>query len=210
MPGDLARSMAAPLSDWIAQGPRTHVLKAVDPHTDELLGWVCWRRSDETKMPPRPAATGGDGAPQVVPALSQGTDAPHSTVDELEHLTDSDRERWQREIMPPGTACWYIVAIAVAPRAQSRGIGAALISWGTTRADAEGLFCWVHGSEAGRRAFEKAGFTEDDHLTVDLDTYAAAPPGSETGLQRWGEYTFTYMRREPASTLHRNREAESG
>ena len=48
-----------------------------------------------------------------------------------------------------------LVAIAVDPIYQVRGVGSALIRYGTGIADQEGVYCWVHASEAGWSVFEK-------------------------------------------------------
>ena len=54
------------------------------------------------------------------------------------------------------------------------------------KADRDGVFCWVHTSEAGQRMFSKQGFVVVGSLSVDLDEYATVKyDGAEDG--RWGE-----------------------
>jgi hypothetical protein len=52
----------------------------------------------------------------------------------------------------------------------------------------------VHSSEAGYRAYAKAGFEVVGTLDVDLDEWAPAPP-VEGGL--WGHYVIRWMKRLP-------------
>ena len=117
------------------------------------------------------------------------------SIKELEDRTNVSMISWQSILMPTGTKCLYIIAIAVLPSHQGRGIGRSLIQWGTKLADEKGVFCWVHSSNAGWRVFEKEGFGEVGRLEVDLDEYAEGlrNEGREDG--RWGFYVFRYMKR---------------
>jgi hypothetical protein len=111
-------------------------------------------------------------------------DSEHSDqtpIQRLESITNQDMVRWQKILMPDGTKCMIIVAIAVSPTYQSHGVGSALIRWGTAKADVDGVFCWVHASEAGHKVFAKEGFTEVGRLEVDLDEFAPGPREDEDG-----------------------------
>lgn len=180
--GTQAAAMGDAIAAWLDDPVRCAVLKAVDDTTGEIVGWTCWSRRGYQDQPP-PAAR-----PSPAPA---GT----SPLDVLESVTAQDMDRWQRILMPPGTRCRILNAIAVSPATQGQGAGSALIRWGTTRADEDGVFCWVHASEAGFPVFAKHGFTELGRLEVDLDEYAPAPPGDD---HTWGRYTFRYLKRMPA------------
>jgi hypothetical protein len=114
-------------------------------------------------------------------------------IERLEAMTDADLQRWIDILMPKGTKCIYTVSLAVS-RYHSRGVGSALLRLGTARTDKDGVFCWVHASEAGYRLFEEEGFKVVGTLDVDLDNYAPAPC-SGTADGRWGHYVFRYMKR---------------
>ncbi|KAI0015887.1 acyl-CoA N-acyltransferase [Xylariomycetidae sp. FL0641] len=117
----------------------------------------------------------------------------------LERRTDAHLAAFRARVMPaPDTRCLYVGALAVAPAAQGRGLGARLLRWGTERADADAggaTFCWAHASPRGWRLFARAGFAEADALTLDLDEYAGAE-----AKRRWGRYTFRYGVRRPTGT----------
>ena len=48
--------------------------------------------------------------------------------------------------------------LAVEPIYQKKGIGSAMVAWGTAKADELGLECVVEASQDGRRLYEKYGF----------------------------------------------------
>ncbi|KAK6069462.1 acetyltransferase [Seiridium cupressi] len=83
-------------------------------------------------------------------------------------------------------------ALITHPQWQCKGIGAQLVQWGTTRADAEGLASWAHASPSGHGVYLRAGFEELDASDYDLDRYL---PEEEQGEPKWGTYTFRYMMR---------------
>jgi GNAT superfamily N-acetyltransferase len=89
----------------------------------------------------------------------------------------------------------FACTFAVAPTAQGRGVGSALLRWATGLADAHGASAWVHLSDnpGGARALEKSGFREVNRLAFDLDHYATKP---KPGGGKWGVYTFRYFHRE--------------
>lgn len=117
--------------------------------------------------------------------------------------------------MPTGTSCFYIMSIVVGPKHQGKGVGSALVRYGTGRAhDASkeldtDVFCWVHSSEAGARLFEKEGSKRVGRLEVDLDEFAGgrevpqntAVPVSKgndgTVKMGWGTYVFRYLKWMP-------------
>ena len=197
------QTMTEALSTWIQRPPdRCHLIKAVDDTTQEILGWVCWGFRGFQAQPPAPEASSSD--PKGAKADKGSEPAPTASVDEpppleetdlikrLEALTDADMQHWMSQLMPPGTKCMFIISIVVAPAYQGRGVGSALIRYGTKRADDDGVYCWVHASEAGYHPFAKQGFKVVGQLRIDLDEYAPVPP-PEGG--KWGEYIFRYMKR---------------
>lgn len=171
--------------------PRVELLKAVDNESGEIMGSIAWAYHNfegrEGPIPPAEEEEGND----------EGKEEKTKTkADELEEVTHADMSYWMAKLMPEGTKCMFVVCISVREKYQGLGVGQALLRWGTEQADATGVFAWVHSSEGGFGAFQKAGFVEVGRLTVDLDKYAIAPNhllGNVDG--KWGDYTFRYMRR---------------
>ena len=123
--------------------------------------------------------------------------ANQTVVERIEAITNKDMARWKRILMPlASTKCMILVAIAVAPAYQSRGIGSALIDWGIAEADTAGVFIWVHASEAGHKLFEKHGFEVIGILDLNLDDFANDMVHNG-GRSQWGHYKFRYMKRLP-------------
>lgn len=190
-PNSQANGMAMGIQQWLNYPDRVSLLKAVDTSTGTIMGWVGWARRgyEDQVAPPTPKTEKEEIAQQPEP------DSEITKVDikdhaaRLEALTDADMSRWIAKIMPSGTKCRYLVSCVVHPAYQGRGVGSALIGWGTEKADKEGVFCWVHSSDGGHVAFGKAGFMEVERLVVDLDEFAEE--------KRWGEYVFRYMVRQP-------------
>jgi len=150
---------------------------------------------------------GAGAEPEASEEAEASVEPPHQDdpIARLEALTDADMDDFMSSIMPAGTRCLYIMSIVVSPTHQGRGVGTALIQHGTRRADREGVFAWVHASEAGAGMFERQGFEEVRRLRVDLDKYCGGRGVEEVkGLERkgeegtgWGEYVFRYMVRKP-------------
>ncbi|KAK2614625.1 hypothetical protein N8I77_001434 [Diaporthe amygdali] len=212
-PYDHAAGMTGAFEYWLSRpAGKLELTKAVDDATGEILGFVCWGMSldpntKQTKSEDGPPAEEGDKGAEVSveqpnnasstdDVASQGTSP--DPLEQLEEMTSSHLAAFQERVMPDGVRCMYVITITVHPNHQRRGIGPALIKQGTDRADAEGVFCWVHSSEAGVHTYQKCGFEEDDTLQIDLDDWARKleikPPA---GDDRWGIYTFKYMIRQP-------------
>ncbi|KAK9385141.1 hypothetical protein V1515DRAFT_609017 [Lipomyces mesembrius] len=210
-PNSHSNMMNDVLSSWLQVPGRCSILKATDNTTGKIVGWVCWgfhgyqkqgepisevkganRRGEDSEQDSEKSKA--EGSRQSQPKV----DSEHSgqtPIQRLESITNQDMMRWQKILMPDGTKCMIIVAIAVSPAYQCHGVGSALIRWGTEKADADGVFCWVHASEAGHKVFAREGFKEVGTLEVDLDEFAPAPREDEDGNGEWGRYTFRYMRR---------------
>ncbi|ORY66108.1 acyl-CoA N-acyltransferase [Pseudomassariella vexata] len=214
-PGSFVRDMAQGLRMWINTPSRCVVLKATNDSHGTIVGFISWGyKGVELDVPLLQSEVGSDeggnekgNSDPAEPNLEQTsttTDQPQETpiqgadrIAELERLTSSHLADFQKRIMPAGTRCMYIGGITIDPVYQGKGVGSQLIRWGIEQADRNGVFCWVHSSEAGWRMFEKLGFKEVDRLTVDLDAWAVRTPRAE-GCDGWGQYTFRYMVRQPA------------
>lgn len=138
----------APISSWMPN-PRVRILKAVDDATGEIIGWVAW------------ATRGYDAPPATAPVAEEEAPPepmPTDVVERLNRYTGDDFAAWMGEKMPPGTKCRFICSICVLPEHQGKGIGKTFLNWGTDQADADGVFCWVHASEAGYPVFLRKGY----------------------------------------------------
>lgn len=194
------------------KSPRYVVLKAVDDETGEFAGFCQWAligfSPDEMPVlegriqPPEKPTTAStqksekDQSEKDEPASTEQS-APEPEDDpikRLEALTSGDLDAWQKEVMPEGTKCLIVVGLSVSPKFQRRGIGSALLRWGTSICDQKGVFAWVHSSEPAWRAYEKAGFQVIRSLDVDLDEYAPCSPPNEGPDAKWGHYVFRYMK----------------
>lgn len=187
---------------------RCELIKAVDDETGQILGLVCWGyrlgqpkpQHQQTQLETEDGKTTTSNAAEassedeVAKAEAREQDA----LARLEAFTSADLDRFMKKVMPEGTRAMYIITISVRPDQHGRGVGSALIQYGTDRADAEGVICWVHASEAGSGMFGGRGFEVDQELEIDLDDWAGQmgvkPPA---GKNTWGKYTFRYMIRQP-------------
>ncbi|KAK9236292.1 acyl-CoA N-acyltransferase [Lipomyces kononenkoae] len=226
VPYDMEKVFSSALPHFL-NAPHQVVRKAVDKDTGEIMGWIAWGfrgftpeemarisgKSPETekeieastqvstepesnvsKEQATRATAGGEGGPNGKHDAS-GDDS----ISRLEAMTDADMKHWMEKLMPEGARCMYVVSLAVAPKWQSRGVGSALMQWGTAQADAAGVFAWVHSSEHAWQMYSKHGFEVVGTLDVDLDEYAPGPPPVELGGDgKWGHYVFRYMKRLPA------------
>lgn len=191
------RGMADGLRYWISSAKKTVVIKAtVD---GEIVGWAAWGwhgfdldLAEEWKA---------GKTPPEVPAVAEEKTQPHAVepppgIKRLKEITNADMEKWQNKLMPdPSTECMILVAIAVHPDWQGKGVGARLISWGLTRAREQGVFAWVSSSDGGWGAFEKAGFAHVGELRLDLDEFSDGIKGENGRL--WGEYVWRYGKTRP-------------
>ena len=62
----------------------------------------------------------------------------------------------------------YLADIATAPAARRQGAASLLLEWGTARADAHGIPCYLQASPEGASLYQKHGFVEVDQVVVDL------------------------------------------
>lgn len=200
-----------------------HVLKAVDEETGEIMGVCNWgirglapktlpcfedriprleakvkdeeaKRAEEQKQ----QANNEHKPAEDVPKTEEGAQ-PEETdpIKRLVARTDADMNAWMKEVMPAGTACLFIVGLTVAPQFQGRGVGSALLRWGTKVCDDNNCFAWVHSSDPAWGMYQKSGFEVIRSLDIDLDEYAPCPPPGEGPDAKWGHYVFRYMKYFP-------------
>ena len=181
----------------LTSNPRCDIIVArtdsngVDGEGD-IAGFVVWSKTPNFDSPPdgevRSMAVGEPPEPPAEPE--------RKTVEGLEEWTNASMAAWQAYLAPRGSRCRYIIAISVHPDFQGKGVGRALVRWGTERADRDGVGCWVQSSMDGSKVFEKEGFTEVDRLETDLGGWAEGVVREGGGS--WGEYVWKYMIRPPS------------
>ncbi len=94
------------------------------------------------------------------------------------NITNHLEELHKKEVPPRH---WYLMWLGVAPSSRGRGIGSALVQAVTSRADEEGLLCYLENTKAMNLAFyQRHGF----------DVV------SETDVPKGGPHIWT-MKREP-------------
>lgn len=206
-PYNHAAGMVGGFEYWLSLPKgKAELVKAVDNETGHIIGFVCWGsrldQPQQQQQPPQQTASSVKKPEVVVGSDHVKADAPDlDALAQLKELTSDHLARYMEKVMPPGTRAMYIISIAVRPDQHGHGVGSALVRHGTDRADAEGVFCWVHASEDGAGVFRKCGFEVDETLQIDLDHWAGQmdikPPG---GDEKWGTYTFRYMIRQPRAS----------
>jgi GNAT superfamily N-acetyltransferase len=171
------------------------VIKAVSTGTNEIMGLVCWAHRGYIPREPRPEETRG--------AFTDKTDEIQTKIHQLEKLSDGHFVQFMTDIMPEGTKCWFIAGLNVAPKYQGMGVGRALIEWGTSRAEKDGVFAWVHSSAMAWEAYQACGFEIVRELRLDLDEYAEGEAVGQGPLEdgKWGIYIFRYMVYAPERAL---------
>lgn len=192
--------------------PRCIAIKVVDKDSGNIMGVCNWgfrgfkpeempkmegkplplEKPEETKADPEEkkeqGATDGNGKER----LDKEEEA--DPITRLQARTGADLEAWMEEVMSEGTRCLFVIGLSVSPKYQGRGVGSALLRWGTDICDDQGAFAWVHSSEPAWPMYEKCGFRTVRSLDIDLDEYAPAPPPNEGPNAKWGHYVFRYMK----------------
>ncbi|KAK9424846.1 hypothetical protein SUNI508_13434 [Seiridium unicorne] len=173
---------------WLAARERCHVIKAVHNITNEIMGFICWAHRGCVARTPQPEGTAGRFS-------EVSSEDKRSKVQVMEDMEDQHFVDFMTEIMPEGTKCWYVGGLNVAPKFHRMGVARALLNWGTSRVDQDGVFAWVHSSDSAWQAYAAYSFQTVRVLRTDLDAYAegdavAQGPG-ENG--KWGVYTVRYM-----------------
>ncbi|KAK3390055.1 acyl-CoA N-acyltransferase [Podospora didyma] len=182
------------------ENPKIRVIKAVEEGTGAIIGFCTWGFRG-IQPPPFPDLGPREEKPPPPPASQSDNPETEKSDDDdpiarLEKLTSGDFDDWMKPLMREGNKCLFIVGLSVAPAFQRRGVGSALLKWGTDLVDAAGgdAFAWVHSSQGACGAYQKAGFKTVRTLDVDLDEYAPVPaPTERYEGGKWGHYVFQYM-----------------
>ncbi|KAK3349581.1 putative GNAT family acetyltransferase [Lasiosphaeria hispida] len=187
----------------LLKNPKARVVKAVDTSTGVIMGHIIWgfRGIQPPLVSPEDTAIQTEAVAQAVPEKKEEQEAQPKEKQEaddpiarLEKLTGEDFEDWMKAVMGEGVRCLYVIGLYVSPSYQRRGVGSALLRWGTDLSDASHAFAWVHSSAGAWPAYERAGFKTIRTLDVDLDLYAPVPaPADRYAGGKWGHYVFRYM-----------------
>ncbi|WPH02489.1 Hypothetical protein R9X50_00535400 [Acrodontium crateriforme] len=217
-PYDHEEGMKGAFAHWLSRPSGTiEGTVAVDQTSGQVVGWIVWgfrgfdddasrqgkvEENPEEKVEEKTKDEVKDKVevekeqiePDTAPPTESTPPVKKRTRASLEEYTSADLQTWMKRLMPPGTKCMFICSIAVHPSYEGHGIGTQLMAQGTTKADAEGVKCWVHASEAGAQIFETCGFEQVGSLALDLDAWNVdniVPPEGDGA--KWGIYTFRYM-----------------
>lgn len=191
------------------------VLEAVNANTGNAVGWCCWGfrgfepsetstlgleqqgESDISKPSVQDDTTESQQSEEETEEESGVNQKEGDSVKKLEEMTDAEMKHWMERLMPPGSKCMFVATLSVSPEFHGRGVGSALLKWGTETADRFGVFSWVHSSESAWTMYAKHGFDVVGTLDIDLDEWAPGPPKEEGPGAVWGHYVFRYMKRLP-------------
>ncbi|KAH9830691.1 GNAT family acetyltransferase like protein [Teratosphaeria destructans] len=128
--------------------PNTIFLKAVDPKTGEIMGMAKWNVYGNT-----------DTLPDLSPVTDMGDYWP--TAEEKRYATEAVNTFLEDRYDAIKTRHGNLVSLdilAIDPAYQRRGVGGALVRWGTDKADELGVETVVESSVFGKGLYEKHGF----------------------------------------------------
>lgn len=152
------RNWAADLATYFTD-PSIHPLVVEDDATTPptIVGFAKWTS-------PR-----AEGAPAPEPRTEEqimDRDWPPGADLDLARAFFVGMETKRHEIMGKGRF-WFLHILVVRPEHQRRGAGRLMVRWGTERADADGLPCYVDSTPVAKRVYERYGFAEVDRLVLE-------------------------------------------
>ncbi|KAJ6461327.1 hypothetical protein C8R45DRAFT_531867 [Mycena sanguinolenta] len=172
------------------------IIKAVDDETGKILGMCGWGKWNFDGS--KPPLAEGEEDPRTEEYRPKPLPAEHKPIDVLKKISGDNMNEWQIKLNPYGGKNMYIFGISVDPVEQGKGVGKALLKFGTDMCDEHQCYAWVHSSMAGYPVFLKAGFKEIGKLELNLDNYAKGVKWMKDGKEQdWGTYTFRYCKYEP-------------
>ncbi|KAJ7256172.1 hypothetical protein B0H12DRAFT_518422 [Mycena haematopus] len=172
------------------------IIKAVDDETGKILGMCGWAKWNFDGS--KPALAEGEEDPRAEEYRPKPLPADHKPIDVWKKISHDSMNEWQRKLNPYGGKNMCIFGISVDPVEQGKGVGKALLKFGTDMCDEHQCYAWVHSSMAGYPVFVKAGFKEIGKLEANLDDYADGVKWVKDGKEHdWGTYTFRYCKYDP-------------
>lgn len=177
------------IREWLQMPERCKVVKAVHDNTGEIMGFICWAHRGYVPRTNQPEAVKGRFSDSI------DEEKKRTKIQIMEDMEDNHFVDFMTDIMPEGTKCWYVVGLSVAAKFQRMGVARALLHFGTSRAEKDNVFAWVHSSQSAWNAYSSCGFQVVRVLRTDLDRYAEGDaigkgPGNDG---KWGVYTVRYM-----------------
>ncbi|KAL8724844.1 MAG: hypothetical protein Q9166_007716 [cf. Caloplaca sp. 2 TL-2023] len=147
-----------------------HYLCVVDTTTDKVISHAIW-----IWLPAGYIAS--EDLDTQRPWLPPGTN--EVLVKNCDRMTQTLRSAYPGRLQPH----WLLSLLATKPEHEGRGAGSMLVGWGTERADAMGVRCFVDASVRGEGLYRRRGFMEEvGTLELDLRGYEG---GEGYGVQRW-------------------------
>lgn len=147
-----------------------HYLCVVDPITNQIIANAVWNYLPTGYFPTQDLDVHHGRLPP-------GTN--ETLVQDFAILTYRLRSSPPRHEEPQ----WLLSLLATHPNHQGKGAGSKLVEWGTRKADAMGVRCFVDASPAGLGLYRRLGFEEEvGKLELDLGGYEG---GEEYGVQKW-------------------------
>jgi len=170
--------------------PNSSVIKAVSTSTstNEILGWLGCEWIGYPELGSSVSASDGPAK-----ALAAGEPKPAEGERTLRSVMRVDFARVQEEWMA-GKQYIHIGTAVTHPSHQRKGVGSALVRWATSKADRDGVPCWIQSSPVAHGVYYHCGFRDVGRLEMDLREFA---PGGREGKMGWGGNEFVYMLRLP-------------
>lgn len=191
-----ANMMRKSLLYWLDESD-VKIIKASTVSEDgqePVVGWACWAVKKNE---------GGHVEQAPIPPSSVAMDQNKKSFQILSQQLRHDTTEWEKRQMQSSDreeSSQYLVfqALATHPDYQRRGVAPQLIRHAIQAADAEGLPCWCHASEASWRLYQDVGgFEIIGTTTYDLDEYWKKGIVAQDATQppNLGNYVFRYMKR---------------
>jgi GNAT superfamily N-acetyltransferase len=169
-------------------------LKATSASSEEIMGYVKWDPpSSSVPTPPSHSLNDVITGPQYMLG-----------ADRTLFRSMSDEHNKALERITAGREHWYLSGIVVDPDHQGKGVGSALLEWGTKRADQDvlGVFCLSSAEvslsfaeetvDKGRELMVRAGnCTHDEDLSRDYGVLLTLKRGNSYASVLYGGNQFT-------------------
>ncbi|KAJ5729521.1 uncharacterized protein N7483_004029 [Penicillium malachiteum] len=161
--------------------PETHVLKATDPTSGAIVGYGRWHVPAVLGVTPNVPGLSEQAQTYAKDPIAFAPEPMNREVNTaFRALLEEGRKRHttERDMM--------LDLLATLPSCQGRGVGTALLLWGTELADKLQARIYLESTPEGYPLYLKYGWKKIDEATLDLDQ-----------LNSHGKDTFVLMMRDP-------------